>query len=93
MQLRRVRHGRLTPTISASVRYANPQYSQNPYSMVQDDIFALGTVLYQLDSGKQLFEGQGSQDIYRHLRDREFPDLSMVPLPLRHIIEKCWTLP
>ena len=61
--------------------------------MVQDDIFALGTVLYQLDSGKQLFEGQGSQDIYRHLRDREFPDLSMVPLPLRHIIEICWTLP
>jgi serine/threonine protein kinase len=83
----------LTPTISAGVRYANPQHSQNPCSMAGDDVFALGTALYELDRGRRLFEGQSSRDIYRHLRDREFPDLSMVPLPLRHIIEKCWTLP
>lgn len=83
----------LLPTISAGVRYANPQRSGNPYSTAEDDIFALGTVLYELDRGERLFEGQSSRDIYRHLRDRKFPDLSTVALPLRCIIKKCWTLP
>ncbi|KAH9220935.1 kinase-like domain-containing protein [Leptodontidium sp. 2 PMI_412] len=83
----------LLPTISAGVRYANPQHDWNPYSTAEDDIFALGTVLYELDSGERLFEGQSSRDIYRHLRDQEFPDLSMVALPLRGIIKKCWELP
>jgi serine/threonine protein kinase len=83
----------LPPTIGAGVRYANPQHNQNPHSTAEDDIFALGTVLYELEQGKRLFEGQSSWDIYRHLRDREFPDLLIVPLPLRYIIEKCWTLP
>ncbi|KUJ07411.1 uncharacterized protein LY89DRAFT_725897 [Mollisia scopiformis] len=51
------------------------------------------SILYELDRGKRLFEGQSSRDIYRHLRDREFPDLSMVALPLRCIVKKCWKLP
>ncbi len=83
----------ITPTIGAGVRYADPQHSGNPHSMTEDDIFALGTVLYELDAGKRLFESQSSRDIYRHLRDREFPDLSMAPLPLRDVIKKCWNLP
>jgi serine/threonine protein kinase len=83
----------LPATIGAGVRYANPHYSENPHSTAEDDIFALGTVLYELDCGKRLFEGQSSRDIYRHLRDLEFPDLSMAPLPLRDIIKKCWSLP
>jgi hypothetical protein len=83
----------LPATIGAGVRYAKPQYSGNPHSTAEDDIFALGTVLYELDCGKRLFEGQSSRDIYRHLRDLEFPDLSMATLPLRDIIKKCWTRP
>jgi hypothetical protein len=60
--------------------------------MKENDIFALGTVLYELSVRKRLFDGQSSQYIYRHLGDREFPDLSTVPLPLRDIINKCWSL-
>ena len=83
----------LLPTIGAGVRYSDPQRSDNLYSTKDEDIFALGTVLYELGSMKRLFEGQSSQYIYRHLRDREFPDLSTVPLPLRYLITKCWSLP
>ncbi|KAL2014803.1 hypothetical protein VTN00DRAFT_2328 [Thermoascus crustaceus] len=83
----------LLPTIGTGVRHANPRHSQNPHPTAEDDVFALGAVLYELDRGKRLFEGQSSRDIYRHLRDQELPDLSVVPVPLRHIIEKCWTLP
>jgi len=35
----------LLSTISAGVRYVNPQHSGDLYSTAEDDIFALGTVL------------------------------------------------
>lgn len=59
----------------------------------QEDVFALGTVLYKLDRGERLFEDMSRREIYLRLRDKQLPDLSMVSLSLRVVIEKCWTLP
>ncbi|WEW54769.1 hypothetical protein PRK78_000194 [Emydomyces testavorans] len=75
--------------VAHGVRYTNP-LSTEDYPTEQDDIFALGTVLYELDRGQLLFEGMSRNEIYTRLRDKNFPDLSMISLPLRNIIEKCW---
>ncbi|OBT97073.1 hypothetical protein VE01_04876 [Pseudogymnoascus verrucosus] len=50
----------LPPTIGAGVRYSDPQRNDNMYSTKEDDIFALGTVLYELSARKRLFDGQSS---------------------------------
>lgn len=78
--------------VAHGVGYANP-LSTREYPTEQEDVFALGTVLYELDRGELLFEGMSRQEIYMRLRDRQFPDLSMVSLPLRGVIAKCWTVP
>lgn len=78
--------------VAYGVRYANPLFTEE-YPNEQEDIFALGTVLYELNQGERLFEGMSREEIYVRLRDRRFPDLSMVSLPLRGVIEKCWTVP
>ncbi|KAI9844668.1 MAG: hypothetical protein M1837_005410 [Sclerophora amabilis] len=78
--------------VAHGVRYTDP-LSTREYPTEQEDIFALGTVLYELDRGKLLFEGMSHNEIHVRLRDRQFPDLSMISLPLRGVIEKCWTVP
>lgn len=41
----------------------------------------------------RLFDGLSEEEISRRLRDRQFPDLSSVQMPLRRVIEECWTVP
>ena len=57
----------------------------------RDDVFALGTILYELARGGVLFDGLPDEEIIERLRDRRFPDLSGIPSPLRGVIVKCWT--
>ena len=61
--------------------------------MKQDDVFALGTVLYEMYSGALLFNGLSDGEIRSRFLERRFPDLSDVEMPLRGVIEKCWTMP
>ncbi|KAL9125799.1 MAG: hypothetical protein Q9217_005054 [Psora testacea] len=80
------------PNISAGVRYTNPLFDSD-YPLEQDDVFALGTVLYELHHGERLFNGKSDQEIRQCLRKKHFPDLSMVSPPLRQVIEKRWKIP
>ncbi|OAG45502.1 hypothetical protein AYO21_00138 [Fonsecaea monophora] len=82
----------LPPNVSAGVRYLNPLFDSD-YPSERDDVFALGTVLYELDRGERLFEGKSEREIRQCLRNKQFPDLSLVSSPLRQVIEKCWTVP
>ena len=59
--------------------------------MKQDDVFALGTVLYEMYGGALLFDGLSDGEIRSRFLERRFPDLSDVEMPLRGVIEKCWT--
>ncbi|KAI9756064.1 MAG: hypothetical protein M4579_004034 [Chaenotheca gracillima] len=78
--------------VANETRYTNP-HSTREHITEQDDVFALGTVLYELDRGQLLFDGMSHEEIRKRLRDRQLPDLSMVALPLRDVIEKCWKVP
>ncbi|KAF1962030.1 kinase-like protein [Byssothecium circinans] len=78
--------------VSHGVRYRDPLCTRE-YPTEQEDVFALGTVLYELDGGELLFKGMSHEEVHMRLRDRQFPDLSRVSLPLKSIIEKCWTMP
>jgi len=82
----------LPPNISAGVRYLNPLFDSD-YPSERDDVFALGTMLYELDRVERLFDGKNDQEIRQCLRNKQFPDLSLVSSPLRHVIEKCWKTP
>lgn len=62
---------------------------------VASDIFALGCVLYNVESPRDLFEdlrdGEDRDEILRRIRTGEMGDTSDVPV-LRDIIQKCWSL-
>ncbi|KAF2241850.1 kinase-like protein [Trematosphaeria pertusa] len=81
----------LKNTVTAGSRYSHPDsYGIDHETGPEDDVFALGTVLYEVYFDKRLFNDQTSGEIRRKLRDRQYPDLSAVPRPLRNVIEKCW---
>lgn len=56
----------------------------------KDDIFALGTVLYEIGVGHQLYPGKSDGEIYQLFQDKEFPDTSGLTKSLSTAIEKCW---
>jgi hypothetical protein len=55
---------------------------------VKDDLFALGTLIYEIGLGHELYPGKSDIEVARLIQNRQFPDIT--DLPLRAIIEKCW---
>ncbi|KAH9220038.1 kinase-like domain-containing protein [Leptodontidium sp. 2 PMI_412] len=53
-----------------------------------DDIFALGTVTYEISVGHRLYANKSDSEIYQLFQKREFPDTT--GLALRTVIDKCW---
>ncbi|KAL2755765.1 hypothetical protein ACRALDRAFT_2034779 [Sodiomyces alcalophilus JCM 7366] len=80
------------PFVAHGDRYADPLRRSKELAQ-RDDVFALGTVMYEIACGKLLFEGLEDWEIHERLAKREFPDLSGIPTLLRDVIEKCWTEP
>lgn len=79
-------------TIAAGSRYTHPDaYDIHYETGPEDDIFALGSVLYELYFEKRLFEDQTSRQIRQNLCEGKYPSLSTVRLPLGNVIRKCWT--
>lgn len=56
----------------------------------KDDIFALGTVLYEVSVGHRLYVDRSDGEIYELFQKREFPCLTGLARSLRSVIEKCW---
>ncbi|KAL5341417.1 kinase-like protein [Aspergillus crustosus] len=77
------------PIVSYSSRYARPGCEED--SIEVDDIFALGTILYEIQAGHPMYQDQPSREIEKLLRQKKFPGLGTVDSQLRSVIEKCWS--
>jgi serine/threonine protein kinase len=56
------------------------------------DTYALGTVLFEIFTAKQLYKDETYDQIRSHATNREYPALESIDLPeVRHVIGKCWT--
>lgn len=78
--------------VLSAVRYTRgmkwAEYALEPTE--KDDLFALGSVLYEIKTKKQLHADKTDTQIREmHLR-REFPDLTSFDTNIRVAIEKCW---
>ena len=56
----------------------------------KDDLFALGTVLYEISTGEELYSGKTRNEIQELFRKQEFPDLAPIAASVHVAIEKCW---
>ncbi|KAI0593545.1 kinase-like domain-containing protein [Biscogniauxia sp. FL1348] len=55
------------------------------------DTFALGTVLFEIFTGAQLYRNETYYQIRQHATRKEYPDLNIIDLPrVRNVIAGCW---
>jgi hypothetical protein len=78
--------------VAPSIRYTRPLALAEPSSKLneKDDIFALGTVLYEMNVGHRLYAEKNDTEVRELLCKHEFPDLSGLAAPLGIVIERCW---
>jgi len=70
-----------------NARYCIPHFIDQGCS-VKSEVFALGSILYELMTVAELYPDQTDQDIEKAFVNNDFPDLTDVPC--RDIIENCW---
>ncbi|KAF2191378.1 kinase-like protein [Zopfia rhizophila CBS 207.26] len=76
-----------------SARYRRiPAWEEEAYEPeVKDDIFALGMVLYEIETGKHAYGGLEHDEILSLMEQDKLPGLTEVPrAAMRNIIRKCW---
>jgi len=74
--------------ILGTAAYMAPEQAKGGNVDKRADIWAFGVVLYELVTGKRLFEGEDlTETLAAVVRDK--PDLSQAPAPVRRLIEKC----
>lgn len=76
--------------ISNKIRYCLPTFDEPGHIITaQDDIFALGTVMYNLvTGGKDPFEQESDDEVVKFYSSGKFPDVSGLPMGFQ--IETCW---
>jgi eukaryotic-like serine/threonine-protein kinase len=74
--------------ILGTAAYMAPEQARGKPVDKRADIWAFGVVLYEMVTGKRLFQGEDlTETIASVVRDK--PDLSAVPRRIRRLIEKC----
>ncbi|PGH09019.1 serine/threonine protein kinase [Helicocarpus griseus UAMH5409] len=79
--------------VGYATRYQRPQSLSETLgpATVKQELFALGTVLFEISIGTKLFPDATSRDIRKRFEHRDYPDLSVVTHPnVRRVIRKCW---
>ena len=74
--------------ILGTAGYMSPEQARGKPVDKRTDIWAFGVVLYEMITGKRLFEGEDlTETLASVVKDK--PDLSSVPMRVRGLIERC----
>src|SRR5262249_44824569 len=80
-------------TILGTVSYMSPEQVEGKAADTRSDIFALGTVLYEMATGRRPFEGASPASVMGAiLRDEPAPIAAtqpLVPVALQHVVDTC----
>jgi serine/threonine protein kinase len=74
--------------ILGTAAYMSPEQARGKQVDKRTDIWAFGVVLYELITGKRLFEGEDLTETMASVV-KERPDLSGVPANVRRLLERC----
>ncbi len=79
--------------VVGTIGYMSPEQARGRHSDQRSDIFALGSVLYEMLSGRRAFDGETAADTLTAILKEDPPALSagslQVPLPLERIVARC----
>lgn len=80
-------------TIVGTMQYMAPEQLEAREADARTDIFALGTILYEMVTGRHAFEGKSRAGLIAAIMEREPAPISatqpMTPLPLDHVVRRC----
>jgi len=82
-----------TGTIVGTIQYMSPEQLEGSEADARSDIFAFGSVLYQMITGQRPFGGKSQASTIAAIIDREPPPISsiapMTPPALDRLVKKC----
>jgi eukaryotic-like serine/threonine-protein kinase len=80
-------------TIVGTFQYMAPEQLEGLEADARTDIFALGTVLYEMTTGRRAFTGQTKTSLIAAIVDREPTPISeiqpLAPLAFEHVVRRC----
>jgi len=80
-------------TIVGTLQYMAPEQLEGKEADARTDLWALGTILYEMVTGKRAFEASSSASLIAAILDHEPPSLSslqpITPLQLERVVKKC----
>ena len=80
-------------TVMGTVGYMSPEQASGKVADFRSDQFALGSILYEMATGKRAFQkGTGAQTLAAIIQDEPEPVAQLnpkAPAPLRWIVERC----
>jgi len=74
--------------ILGTAAYMSPEQARGKPVDARADIWAFGVVLYELVTGRRLFEGEDLTETLAAVVKTE-PDLTAIPEPIRGVLERC----
>lgn len=75
-------------TVAGGSKYQPPGWRWNRPPQVEDDIFALGSVMYFIMAGKEPYDGVEDEEVEALFKEGKFPDVS--GLDCASTIQGCW---
>ncbi len=80
-------------TILGTLHYMAPEQLEGKDADARSDIFALGTVIYEMTTGKRAFDGKSPASVIAAILEREPAPITAVkplaPPVLDHVIRRC----